>query len=109
MEIYSSLNKIKKIIHYVSETTLNEIARGCGFVKRKKMLSPLTFLKAFSFGVADLKEISIEKIICFCNDIDPRFNMSKQALHNRLKKGGAFLKNTLQYLLGKYLKMDLIL
>lgn len=94
MEIDSSLNKIKKIIHYVSETTLNEIARDCGFVKRKKMLSPLTFLKAFSFGVADLKEISIEKIIDFCNDIDPAFIMSKQALHKRFERGGIFLKNT---------------
>lgn len=100
-----SLSKISEFIHNISERNLNRISIETEFVKRKRNLEPVTFLKAFSFGVASLKEVSLEKIIDFCKDIQPNFSMSKQALGKHLKKGSLFLKEVLAYFLNKSLKM----
>lgn len=101
-----SIGKVVKFIHCISERKLGQIARETEFVKRKKILEPLTFLKAFSFGAANLKEVTLANIIDYCKDIDPNFNMSKQALDKRLEKGAMFLKKTLEYLFEKYLNDD---
>lgn len=106
MKFNNSISKVVKFIHCISERKLGQIAEETEFVKRKKILEPLTFLKAFSFGTASLKEVTLANIIDYCRDIDPNFNMSKQALDKRLEKGAMFLKKTLEYLFEKYLQTD---
>lgn len=106
MKFNNSMSKVVKFIHCISERKLGQIAKETEFVKRKKILEPLTFLKAFSFGAASLKEVTLANIIDYCKDIDPNFNMSKQALDKRLEKGAMFLKKTLEYSFEKYIKDD---
>lgn len=89
-----SIPLIMSFIKVFTTWQINETARKVGFTKRERegCLKPLTFLKAFTFGIWDKKGVTLEEICCACETYQPGLSITKQSLHERLKKGVLLIK-----------------
>lgn len=98
MKFYNhSLSNLKNIIKKFSKNNLNKIAIQTGFTKRNSKLDGSTFLKAFTFGVYSLEDVSLRNIASFCEDISDGLSLSRQAIKNKLHVGADFIKQVFQY------------
>lgn len=87
---------ITDLIKYLGSRQIEEIARKTGFLKRRDgKLKPETFFKALTIGLWGSHEASLTQLTEKCEEIQKGLEITKQALHERLDTGSAFLKEML--------------
>jgi hypothetical protein len=69
-----------------------EIAKYTGFTKRRTMLIPETLVKVFTFGLLNIPNPSLNEIASKCEELQPGLQISKVAIHKRLKKTSMLLQ-----------------
>lgn len=70
-----------------------EKAEQIGFAKRDDgKLSPITFVKAMTVGIANDVKATLEHITCKCEEIQTGLKITRQALYQRLEVGVELLK-----------------
>lgn len=109
-----SIPLIMSFIKVFTTWQIYETARDVGFTKRKNegCINPLTFLKAFTFGIWEKKGVTLEEICCACETYQPGLSITKQSLHERLKKGVLLIKEVfkqaMDYAASRSLKVSTI-
>lgn len=86
-----------------------EIAKYTGFTKRRTMLIPETLVKVFTFGLLNIPNPSLNEIASKCEELQPGLQISKVAIHKRLKKTSMLLqevfKETMQITINNMLEV----
>lgn len=90
MKISSSL--IINVIRFLNHIKIMEIAKNIGFTKRRTMLMPETLVKVFTFGLINIANPSLNEIASKCEALQPGLQISKVAIHKRLKKTSKLLE-----------------
>jgi hypothetical protein len=83
---------VSRLFKFFIPSTIEEIARKTGFMKRHSKLLPETFTKAITLGLLDAKNITEEVILQKCSLIQNGLQISKQAIKERLGQCGPFMK-----------------
>lgn len=90
MKISSSL--IINAIRFLNHINIMEIAKYTGFTKRRTMLIPQTLVKVFTFGLLNTPTPSLNEIASKCEELQSGLQISKVAIHKRLKKTSMLLQ-----------------
>lgn len=87
---------VSRLFKLFIPSTIEEIAKSSGFMKRHSKLLPETFAKAMSLGLLDSKNITEEVIAEKCSVIQNGLSLSKQAISKRLNECTDFLQELLK-------------
>jgi len=90
-----SITVIMELIKVLTTCQIQVAAEKVGFSKRKKGLKASTFLRAFSFGIWGLHDITLNLLAEKCCETQYGLTLTKQALSKRLKAGAELLKELL--------------
>ena len=91
-----NITVISDFIKYFEHRKLEEKAIERRFIKRNDgKLTASTFVKAFTIGLWGSHHSSLQQISQLCEDIQEGLNITKQALHQRLKSGVELMKEML--------------
>lgn len=88
-----SIAVIMGIIKCFTTWQIEEEGRRTEFSKRDRGVTATTFFKAFTIGVWELHEITLDTLAGKCCEIQYGLKLAKQSLCGRLKTGAVFLKS----------------
>ena len=95
-----SINIILSLIKMLTSYQIKENAQNIGFTKRNNGLTALTFFQAFTIGLWNVHEVTLDIISGKCMELQYGLKLSKQALFNRLKLGAPLMKELLNLAIG---------
>lgn len=90
-----SITVICRLIKVLTGRKIDEISGEIGFNKRKTGLKAVTFFKAFTIGIWNVHDITLDIIASKCEEFQYGLSLKKQSLLNRLKLGVELMKQCL--------------
>ena len=87
-----SINIIMSLIKMFTSRQIEETAKNNGFIKRNKGLTAITFFKAFTIGLWNVHEVTLDIIAGKCMKMQYGIKLTKQALFNKFKLGAELMK-----------------
>jgi hypothetical protein len=90
-----SITVICRLIKVLTGRKIDEISGEIGFNKRKTGIKAVTFFKAFTIGIWNAHDITLDIIAGKCEEFQDGFRIKKQSLLNRLKLGKELMKQAL--------------
>lgn len=84
------------------KSQIDFLAMVSKFKQREGFLTPITFLIAFTFGLHELNDITLDLLASKCEEIQDNLKLTKQALFQRLEFGAEFLKEIYLTSFSKY-------
>ena len=74
----------KKVRELLDQKTIEEYARGTGFVERQSKLTGHLFLSVFTFGFSIYGTPTLTQLVGLLNMVVPELKITRQGLHDRI-------------------------
>lgn len=107
-----NISLIWDLIKFFTSRQIVETAKDTGFMRRMGKLLPDTFFRAFTIGLWDLHDVSLNTLAGKCEDLQGGLKLTRQGLFGRIDAGAKFLKELLSqvtdYVSGKVLSTETV-